>query len=342
MVTILVELAGILSWSRVYTGAYNQELEISMADKWGYIDRQGNWVIMPRFDDALGFMNGMAAAQTDGLYGYIGRSGEYLIKPRFTHAGADRAGYLKVTKSEADKVTLTNLDLQPISHQHFDSIGNFCCGLALVQLNKRYGYIDHGGSVTIELKYESASVFSEGLARINHLKDNFFIDQNGEVVLRCEHRVTSAFREGYATISLDTWHEGKIDRSGRIAIGLEFENIGNFSEGVCHASRDGRAFYMNHKGEKVFSQTFDRAGEFSGSRAVVREAEELYGVIDRQGRFIVKPRHKFIMNYVNGIAIIHLGELHGAIDRDGKVIINPKFKGIRNFNDEWAAACIEV
>lgn len=313
-----------------------------MADKWGYIDRRGNWVITPRFDDALGFKNGMAAAQTDGLYGFVGRNGEYLIEPQFTHAGADSAGYLHVMKNEAEKLLLTHLDLRPVTNLHFDLIGNFWCGLAKVQLNKKYGYIDHGGKVVIEPEFELAGDFSEGLAHINHLRNSFFINQNGEIVLRCEHLISSRFSEGYATISVDPWHQGKIDRSGRIVLGLEYELIGNFSEGVCCATKNRQAFYMNYEGKKVFAQTFSEAGDFSGSRAVVRDTEKLYGVIDRQGRFVVKPSYEFIMRYVNGIAIIHSGGRRGAIDRDGKVIVKPEFKYIRDFNDEWAAACVET
>ena len=44
-------------------------------DQWGYIDRQGNVVIAPQYEDGVLFPDGLAPATEEGLSGYIDPAG---------------------------------------------------------------------------------------------------------------------------------------------------------------------------------------------------------------------------------------------------------------------------
>jgi hypothetical protein len=57
--------------------------------KWGYIDKKGNWVIMPAFDKTPAeFINGLARVVVGdeytaaGKYGYIDKTGKYVWEPQ--------------------------------------------------------------------------------------------------------------------------------------------------------------------------------------------------------------------------------------------------------------------
>ncbi|MGA7794603.1 MAG: WG repeat-containing protein [Candidatus Acidiferrales bacterium] len=52
----------------------------------GFINRQGQWAIPPKFEDALHFCDGLAPAKIGGRWGYINPSGESVIAPRFEGA----------------------------------------------------------------------------------------------------------------------------------------------------------------------------------------------------------------------------------------------------------------
>ena len=61
--------------------------------EWGFIDRLGNWVIMPAFACAAPFSEGLAVVgvrdeQGHWLYGYIDKTGAAVIKPQFSEAGS--------------------------------------------------------------------------------------------------------------------------------------------------------------------------------------------------------------------------------------------------------------
>ena len=58
---------------------------------YGFIDRKGNWVIEPTFEQADIFACGLAAvsAGTENIYtyGYINETGEWMIQPEYKEAG---------------------------------------------------------------------------------------------------------------------------------------------------------------------------------------------------------------------------------------------------------------
>ncbi len=54
--------------------------------KYGYIDKQGHYVVNPQFDDAKQFSEGLAAVRIGdyrtGKWGFIDIQGHYVINPQ--------------------------------------------------------------------------------------------------------------------------------------------------------------------------------------------------------------------------------------------------------------------
>src|SRR5947209_9144782 len=83
---------------------------VDRSGKWGYVDKSGNIVIRPQFDDAFKFSDGLARVKiknkqsyidkyntsVDGLEGYIDRTGKFLIAPQFTYANDFSEGLARV------------------------------------------------------------------------------------------------------------------------------------------------------------------------------------------------------------------------------------------------------
>jgi hypothetical protein len=62
----------------------------------GFIDKTGDLVIPPIYDEALDFFEGLAAVKTGGEWGYIDTSGEMVIEPNYLEADSFRRGYAVV------------------------------------------------------------------------------------------------------------------------------------------------------------------------------------------------------------------------------------------------------
>jgi WG containing repeat/GYF domain 2 len=100
----------------------------------GYIDRHGEFVIIPQFDDGRAFSSGLAAvkvADSGGKWGFIDKSGHIVIKPVFDEAPT-----------------------------------KFTEGLSCIKVGGLVGFIDRTGNVVIKPQFLDASHFSEGLAAV--------------------------------------------------------------------------------------------------------------------------------------------------------------------------------
>ena len=64
--------------------------------KWGFIDIKGQWMIEPRYDDALSFSGYFAAVKQGELWGYLATNGKMVIEPQFLGAKSFLGSYAPV------------------------------------------------------------------------------------------------------------------------------------------------------------------------------------------------------------------------------------------------------
>src|SRR6476620_6138081 len=62
---------------------------------------------------------------------------------------------------------------------------------------------------------------------------------------------------------------GFIDRTGKIVIPPQFDNVTGFSEGLALATRNGKKFFIDQNGKVVFEAKFDIIDNFSEGLAAV-------------------------------------------------------------------------
>lgn len=75
-----------------YIGSFNDNIaRVSINDKWGYINEEGEIIISPIYESARDFHDGLAAVKAKSIignkWGYINILGEIVIKPRFDEVG---------------------------------------------------------------------------------------------------------------------------------------------------------------------------------------------------------------------------------------------------------------
>ncbi len=205
--------------------------------KWGFVDRAGEWIIAPRWDQVDEFSEGRAAVGSWSGWGIIDRGGDHVVEPAFAGASytmvdgvkvvsSPFAGYSEgcaaahpfLTKEEAAFVDrqgrfhwLSHLP-DELADRDIVAYGGFSEGLAWFAeadgLERRYGWIDRHGRIIIESRYSDAGAFSGGLAPAA-IKDGFagFIDRSGELVLPGKWTLyrARAFSENLALVNLDAF-----------------------------------------------------------------------------------------------------------------------------------------
>jgi uncharacterized membrane protein YhaH (DUF805 family) len=132
----------------------------------------------------------------------------------------------------------------------YDNVDDFSEGLALVELNGKYGYIDDTGTEVIPLKYDGAWDFSEGMSLVL-LKGKYgYIDKTGKEVIPLKYDDAVDFSEGLAIVLLKGKY-GYIDKTEKEVIPLQYDNAWKFSGGLAKVELDGNKFYIDKTGKYV-------------------------------------------------------------------------------------------
>lgn len=147
---------------------------------WGYIDKDAQFVIEPKFHDAWDFHEGLAAVRIDWARGYIDKTGNFVIEPQFQYAGPfidgkafveldGKWGYIRPDGSWAEEpheVEGNPIACTPLSPGELPPEFAFSEGLAVSIKGKKYGYVDEDKKFVIKAQFMQAKDFSEGLAAV--------------------------------------------------------------------------------------------------------------------------------------------------------------------------------
>jgi len=209
-----------------------------------------------------------------------------------------------------------------------------------------WGCIDRNGDFIIPMKYIDIADFSEGLAYIMNLDERGFVDTNGKFVFTLEKGFAGyGFREGLSPISdANIGKFGFVDKTGKLIIGYNFDEVGFFSEGLSRAysrnsSGKGAFGYINKSGIYVIDNQFEEASSFKEGRAFVAVLNIIgdafiWAVINKDGVFLSGFDFKNFKDYSEEIAAIQdENSLWRYIDKEANFIDDNSYKFCGSFID---------
>lgn len=198
--------------------------------KWGMINEDGQYVINPQFDTLYPFTdNGLALIEKDGTYGYINRTGVYVISPMFEDASSFGKNGLALVKQNG-KYGYINNKCEFVIPAEYDAALPFSdgTGLAAVCPNAEkglWGYIDSSGNKVLDAVYTSAGTFCSGLAMVQDETGFCYIDRAGTEVFRPDAECLGAIdftEDGYAIL----WYLGDKGEEFCVVVNKKGEAIG--------------------------------------------------------------------------------------------------------------------
>ena len=106
---------------------------VKTGDKWGYIDRKGNMVIQPQFDDAYCFDGDVALVRLKNKTGLIDKAGKFLAAPQFDGVAEDYnymttynlSGFTQVTSDKPSPLRTADKWLHAIFLQDYQQAIKF-------------------------------------------------------------------------------------------------------------------------------------------------------------------------------------------------------------------------
>lgn len=278
--------------------------------KCGYIDKKGDIVISSEYDSASPFNEGIAAVSKEGKWGAIDKNGKVVIPIEYDFVQPSSEGVCGVFKdNRRGYIDILGNNVIPLNDK-YDIVHPFKCETAVVMVGKwkiptvercanesdndylnRYrdevekitqnnffGAINKKGELTIGLKYKFLSAFSEDLAAASIDGKKLYINTSGETVLDLsQYDLIGAFSEGLACVKSDKkW--GCIDKSGRLIIPTEYDNMLMFENQYAPISKDSK-----------------------------------WGLIDKDGTIRLPNEYDFVSSVENGYAIVNKGDLWSIV-----------------------------
>lgn len=231
--------------------------------KVGYIDKYGQWIIEPSFEEVYEFSDGLARVKENGLYGYIDHQGNYVIFPQFFDAEDFSEGYAAVAYEE-DAYGFIDKQGNIVVKPEYRRVGSFGDGLALVfdSASAKYGYIDSKGNVVIDFKFASAQDFSYGLAAVQDSKTGKYgyIDNIGNFVISCQFTDAYSFTaDGLARVGCDNDTSEYIDRDGKYLFKPQSIGLDDFENGyACIYLSEGQTIDYSDSERTEWKEEYNR------------------------------------------------------------------------------------
>jgi hypothetical protein len=262
-------------------------------DKYGFINTKGIVVIKPIFKEVSYFSEGLCAANYNEKWGYINTLGELAIKPQFDIMGSrfsEGLAQIIINKKGTGFINrLGKFVIPPKFHADPGMEIKFNCGLAKMQLNNKFGFIDKYGKWSINPIYDDAFSFNECVATVMINKKWGFIDQKGNWLIRPQFNFANFFSEGLASVMKDKkWLI--INKNNKVVIDekkLSNGIPGIFSNGLSSVNVGGAYGFINKSGEFVITPQYSLAYPFEDGLTYVFK-EKYCGYINKIGNWIWK------------------------------------------------------
>jgi hypothetical protein len=136
---------------------------------------------------------------------------------------------------------------------------------------------------------------------------------------------------------------GFIDRAGKIVIEPQFEMAEQFSDGLAQVTFSTPSAirpisthsFIDSKGNIVIRGQFLQTFDFSEGLALVQDVTGLYGFIDKEGRWAIKPQFDDARGggFREGFAGVAMNGRWGFINKEGKAVIDFQFNHAGDFSE---------
>lgn len=250
------------------------------------------------FGGIQGYADGMVAVMKDKKWGFLNTEGKLAIKLKYDMVRIFNNGNAVVKKGSDFFVLNKSGEEIKIEGDNFIDVKGFTEGLApYSNIDKKYGFIDVNGKVSITAQFVSVGYFNDGLAWAKtESKKLGYINKKGEWVI--EPKFLTA---------------------------KDFESV----SGLARVKTSSGWAYVNKSGEIINISDTELWSDFSDGLAKGKKAGK-FGYFDNQGTWIIAAEYEAGRDFINGFAAVKKDGKWGFINATGDWVIEAKFAGVKD------------
>ena len=175
---------------------------------------------------------------------------------------------------------------QEVTSGQYDHQGPLLDGMASVERDGKWGFINDAGQEVIPCIYNEVWRFSHGIARVQFNGRWGFINMEGKEVIPCIFDDTGFMDEvGVATVELNGKY-GYYSKNGQEVVPCIYDSASDFCEGFALVMKNDLFGYIDPTGKEVIPCKYSCACDFCQSYARVWNDNKL-GLIDKKGNEII-------------------------------------------------------
>lgn len=165
------------------------------------------WVAKPQYDKISPFQDGVAVVSVNNKWGYINQQGNEVVKPEFdrTYDFSEGVGIVVSSDGQLKGIVNSNGIIKvPVGLKVNPRFPKFSDGLLLVTDGKKWGYLNRSGELQIKCNYSMAHPFSEGMAAVTTSANGWdgwaYIRTSGSVAITQDRKIAcgTSFSKGKA------------------------------------------------------------------------------------------------------------------------------------------------
>lgn len=239
----------------------------------------------------------------------------------------------------------------------FDMFCEFKSGLSLVYQDHedvekvRYGFVNSKGKLVIPTVYELAGEFYDDLALVKKNDKMFFIKPDGKLAFDVsDFDNVYGFSESLVLVEKDG-NYGFIDKTGKIAIELQYNDAYAFDYGLATVSKGEKWGMIDKNNKVVIPFVYDEAPTFddeSVEKPMLIHAikDKKQGMIDKNHKTIIPFNYDYLQFFKEGFAVVgkivgkdefeHNILKYGMIDKNNKLVVPFVYDEISNFSEGLA------
>lgn len=175
---------------------------------------------------------------------------------------------------------------QEVTSGQYDHQGPLLDGMASVERDGKWGFINDAGQEVIPCIYNEVWRFSHGIARVQFNGRWGFINMEGKAVIPCIFDDTGFMDEvGVATVELNGKY-GYYSKDGQEVVPCIYDSASDFCEGFALVMKNDLFGYIDPTGKEAIPCKYSCACDFCQSYARVWNDNKL-GLIDKKGNEVI-------------------------------------------------------
>ena len=319
------------------SGFANDRAVIVKDQRFGFMDKKGNYIVEPSYDLVEIFVGELAKVKKNGHWGIINSAGDIVAACVYHEIGNIDGEYIYVESfNRFGFIDRNGNEVIPMLFEpEYDDDVYLKDDFLIGKKNGKYGMINLAGDTILEFKYEY----------LNHLHPEFVycveedggpksvVDRSGKIILPPLYEYVhndEGFQQGRIGARLLTTKKyGFIDESGTVLIDFKYDYAQSFNEGAAIIYKDDLIGAIDMNGEEMFPPKYKHGcvpPKFINGRAVV-EHNDTTVLIDPHGNIITKQDYCLIVPIPSShFAFAQIEDFYGVIDQiTGEVIIPIEF-----------------